>query len=99
MTVDDLLGDVAATGLLDERELLSIVMYWQTRGKTKNAHFRFNCTKRLQRYIELTYESDWDENGVIFWIGSKVSASVSLCLLMSISGHSHSCKFFSFHTL
>lgn len=71
MSLDDLLNDVAATGLLDERELFSIVMYWQTQGQTKNEHFRFNCKRRLHRFIELTYESDWDENGVIFWIGSQ----------------------------
>eukprot|EP00479_Gromia_sphaerica_P003068 TRINITY_DN1355_c0_g1_i1.p1 TRINITY_DN1355_c0_g1~~TRINITY_DN1355_c0_g1_i1.p1 ORF type:complete len:244 (-),score=47.94 TRINITY_DN1355_c0_g1_i1:573-1304(-) len=68
MSSEQLLGEVNDTGLLTPKEIYEIIMFWQKGG---NFDTKFVHRSRKMRYIDLRYQQDFDENGVVYWIGSK----------------------------
>jgi hypothetical protein len=72
MALDQLLEEVFESGLLSTDEIFGVVMYWKTLGKSP---MMFPTNSRVHQFIDLRYESDFDENGIIYWIGTKVNAS------------------------
>eukprot|EP00479_Gromia_sphaerica_P015425 TRINITY_DN978_c0_g1_i1.p1 TRINITY_DN978_c0_g1~~TRINITY_DN978_c0_g1_i1.p1 ORF type:complete len:280 (-),score=37.67 TRINITY_DN978_c0_g1_i1:65-904(-) len=51
-----------------QMNFFSVVMFWHKDG---DFEVPFNAKPRKRRYIELEYSNDFDENGIIYWIGSE----------------------------
>jgi hypothetical protein len=77
LSVDALLTTVSPTGVLPDGELLKLVTY--AHKPTSTYTLRYIPYKRGRKpglivepvKVELTYSSDFDENGLFFWLGSK----------------------------
>jgi len=78
MQTADLASKVVPLGILESGDILELFTYIAVREKGSSTPLtkKWNTTKRKSG-LEFKYVSDWDTNGILYWLGSEKGTSTS----------------------